>query len=719
MPDGQSALGSLPRFRPPGKKSFETPRTWYFPDLGQAMNAPDEVSSLDRVLDHLEKQGRQESNTQVFLSLLLEQLRLVAAASSARMVAPLTPLGAPPANRLRSDGSAGSSGRPRYITLAAAGETATPDLSAWLGYETSRPADGRPAETENATAALRSVRRRSDSVDFAVGLDNDSFDGGAVVLTLPGSCPAAAESGVLDLVEAFGEIVSDRLHRDRRRCHTHFERLFDRVLAELYQARDRAAVIATAAHDMPHLLGCPRIAVARQHGKQRWRVAAVTGAESVTHRTEAIRELERLAARTNDARRPLLLQAPANVSLSSADDGGAAEGRTVPANDPDTLLLPMPRTEAAANGHPRSTPVTDVAIVQWSPEHAEIHGIIRRLQRIYPHLLTAYAATGERERSWLSRGLSRFADRRRGLRPLLAALAVTFLAAIALPVINQPVDFNIEATGTLEPVDTRTVFASRDGSVLELLAAEGNRVRAGERLVQLRSADLELRQRELEGEFATSQRRLEGLKVALNQLPAASSESLADSRRLAAEVDSMKQKLTGLAALQKLLQEQRDALTLRSPISGTVVTWDARRQLETRPVRRGDAILKVAKLSGPWRLRLWLPDREVAHVTRAITANISAGVERADTGLPVTFKLLSRPGESYRGHVASIGSTVQTRAGRGPVVRVDVFFDRDEIDELQLGSTARAQLHCGQRSWLYVWTRTLRETLQRRFWSLP
>ena len=65
------------------------------------------------------------------------------------------------------------------------------------------------------------------------------------------------------------------------------------------------------------------------------------------------------------------------------------------------------------------------------------------------------------------------------------------------------------------------------------------------------------------------------------------------------------------------MRQQLAELEVHSPLAGVVITWDAERQLAGRPVKRGDSLLTVADLSGPWELLLDVPDGRAGPILAA------------------------------------------------------------------------------------------------------
>ena len=98
---------------------------------------------------------------------------------------------------------------------------------------------------------------------------------------------------------------------------------------------------------------------------------------------------------------------------------------------------------------------------------------------------------------------------------------------------------------------------------------------------------------------------------------------------------------------QAILMTERKDLELRSPIAGTVLTWNAKDLLAARPVTRGQALLTVDDLSGPWVAELQVADNRIGHVLDA--------QEKDKSELPATFILATEPGVNHDGRVARPG----------------------------------------------------------------
>ena len=164
-------------------------------------------------------------------------------------------------------------------------------------------------------------------------------------------------------------------------------------------------------------------------------------------------------------------------------------------------------------------------------------------------------------------------------------------------------------------------------------------------------------------------------------------------------LDSLKRKL-------EIRESQRELLTVNSPISGEVMTWNLAERLRSRPVQRGQLLLDVAKLDGPWTLELNLPDRRIAHVLRADKVS--------DEPLRVTFLLASQTAKTYSGRVVKLAKATRVDPEIGQNLLVTVEFDPTEVEFRKPGSVVQAKIHCGKKPLGYVWLHSVFEFIQSR-----
>jgi multidrug efflux pump subunit AcrA (membrane-fusion protein) len=308
----------------------------------------------------------------------------------------------------------------------------------------------------------------------------------------------------------------------------------------------------------------------------------------------------------------------------------------------------------------------------------------------------------------LSRALARIrwlAEARQLPKTVLALLAV---ASAVAALVLIPADFDLEARGELLPKLRREVFATDSGVIGQLSVDHAQQVNAGEPLLVIRKPELDLEFRRVAGEMQTAEKKLSSIQAERLENASTSAEARRRVRQLAADEEELKEELRGLREQYAILEQHREDLVVRSPIDGEAITWNIKELLEARPVERGQALLTVADLSGPWELELHLGDHRAGHLL--------AAREALKPELGVTFALLSDPGVEYRGTVSDVAAATELDEDGRPIVRVTVDFDRERVPALRTGATATAHIHCGRRAVGYVWLHDLFEFVQSHWW---
>jgi multidrug efflux pump subunit AcrA (membrane-fusion protein) len=304
--------------------------------------------------------------------------------------------------------------------------------------------------------------------------------------------------------------------------------------------------------------------------------------------------------------------------------------------------------------------------------------------------------------SWLLRPLAAVKHQVTAHLPR-TVIVLAALAAAVTALVKVPAEFNVEATGRLEPIVRRDVFAPRSGLIEELLVAHGDDVKKGDEMARMRDPQLDLELKRVGGELETAQRQLDAVRATRTNR-AIRDTNPTDAYRLSAEERELQQRLENLRRELELLRREREALVVTAPIAGRMLTWDVSNRLAARPVERGEVLFSVADLADKWQLELDVPDDRIGYVLAAQQA--------IQTDLPVRFRLSSDDREKHEGHIAEVCQTANVdesaNAAPSPKVLVKVALDKLNLSyaarrELRPGVSARAQIACGQRPVGYVW----------------
>jgi multidrug efflux pump subunit AcrA (membrane-fusion protein) len=267
---------------------------------------------------------------------------------------------------------------------------------------------------------------------------------------------------------------------------------------------------------------------------------------------------------------------------------------------------------------------------------------------------------------------------------------------LALTFVNT--DFEIEATATLMPREVRDVFATASGTVQEIQVTHGEQVEQGAVLALLDDPQLDLEAERVRGELETVRKRLEAIAVARTDRQ--TREELSPDRLpLSAEAKQLELRHASLLEQQAILTKQREALTLRSPIAGTVLTLNVQDLLRGRPVERGQVLFTVGDATSGWELDTRVPQDEIGHLVAAADAS--------DEPLSARFRLVGDRQHTYTGHVSEIAETAvvdpEQLAEELPEVRVRVAVDDETLAAAKPEMQARLRIDCGRRSLGYVW----------------
>jgi multidrug efflux pump subunit AcrA (membrane-fusion protein) len=463
------------------------------------------------------------------------------------------------------------------------------------------------------------------------------------------------------------------------------------------------------ANDGRGVIGCDRLSLLVARGR-RCRLLTTSGVSRIEQRSGAAQRLTRVAELVRRTDEPAFyadgqsdaLPPVAEALEQHAEESHARQIVAVPLRKPtERPHDDSASREKAKRGSRRDRPQFVLIAEQFDARCLERD----RVADVAEVCTTALYNAWEFDRlplGWLLRPLGAIKNQISWHLPRTVFVLAAIGAAIAALILVQA-DFNIEASGTLQPVVRRDVFAPRSGLVDEVLVAHGANVPAGAPLVRMRDPALDLEIKRVDGEVETAQRQLDAVRATRTNR-AIRETNPTDAYRLSAEERELQQTLTNLRLELEMLRHERDQLVVTSPIAGRVLTWELSHRLDARPVERGEVLVTVADLSNEWQLELEVPDDQIGHVL--------AAQQELEPELPVHFRLTSDDRELHDGHIAEICQTADVEgdaaSAPSPSVLVKVKLDKMELseasrDELRPGVSARAQIACGRAPLGYVW----------------
>ncbi|WP_153556539.1 efflux RND transporter periplasmic adaptor subunit [Roseimaritima sediminicola] len=453
-------------------------------------------------------------------------------------------------------------------------------------------------------------------------------DGLIEVFQRPDTAPET-QKGYLKFLQQMCDLATEWLRGQKLRVFSDRQVLwqqadsFARAAHESLNAKQTAYIIANEGR---RLIGCDRVSVAIKKGRK-CKVQAISGQDTIENRSNIVAALNLLSTRVVAAGEPLWHDGttedlPPQIEEALEDYVDQSYGRNI-------AVLPLrepqrddSKEESGAAGlvdrdNAHRGELIGALIVEQIETDLPPDVFRARVNLVYEHGTRALANSLEHSNLflmplWRAIGKATWVLRARTLPKTLAITGVILAAILALFLV--PMELQLEAEGTLEPDVRQQVFANVDGEVLEVLVGHNSLVEEGQELVRLRNRDLELQVVETIGQINTANAELDRITGVLT-----SNKDLKRSERdqLIGERAEAMIRLKNLQEKFDLLDEKQKSLVVRSPIAGTVLTWDVEKNLFSRPVSTGQVLLEVADLYQPMHLELNMPEKRMSHLDAA------------------------------------------------------------------------------------------------------
>jgi multidrug efflux pump subunit AcrA (membrane-fusion protein) len=469
----------------------------------------------------------------------------------------------------------------------------------------------------------------------------------------------------------------------------------DTFARQVHGSLDPQEVAHRVANGARSLLGCDQVSVAIRRGRKT-EVAAVSGAPTVDPRGPLPRAMTALFARVLAWGERLVYAGqrdpglPPNV-LQALDDYLAQS------NSRFVVVVPLRDERERAEERPRSALLVESFGAEFAREEIE-----SRLERVIPHAATAlYSAAehGQAPLRGLSSLLSGMRNGVRGRRGASSAVALGLALALVAMLTFVSIPLRLDSRGELLPSDRQIVYSRLSGRIIEVKTRHGETVVRGQELLLMEDPELQLEVEQLGLKVSAAEQRIALLNQQIGK------ETGSEERNaLLREKSSQEYEMRRAAAERDiLLQGARDPrrAPVVSPLTGKVVTFDAREELVGKTVKPGDPLLRVARTEGPWEVELFIPEGHVGAVRE--------GLDRSPAGeLELDLLLASHPHRTFKGRLQRTGLGGETTVKDNVVVlpaRVRVT-DPDLIGRLEgmpVGVEVRAKIHCGQRPIGQVW----------------
>jgi multidrug resistance efflux pump len=498
--------------------------------------------------------------------------------------------------------------------------------------------------TVPAGSALLPLAAKGRSVESNVAPDDETHDVAAAALALlakvlgASTLEAAAHHLVANLAHDFQlDAASIGLHEDGR------TRLLASTRAGAVDAQDESTQRLIAAMDEAIEQG---VSLAWPHGMSSSGTASSGTATSITASATMPLEPIRLA---HEALHRKVGGPIATVPLGlNGDTFGAlcVERRSG---------LPISADECLRIEHLMAL---SVPALRWMQ-----HGTQSWRKRAWRDVRRAYAAL--------------LRPQRRNTRRVLAAAALLFVFLAAVPLERE-----VSGRARVEGAEQRVLAAPTDGFVKTAHVRPGDRVKAGDALVDLLDGDLRLD--------------LERWGSQLAQHENAYAAAMAKSDRAAASTSLSR--ISEAQAQLALVDDQLSRGRVVAPFDALVIQGDLSQSIGA-PVRQGDTLLTLAT-TGDYRVIVEVDEVDIA---------------RVHAGEPGRLSLSSLPWKSQDIAVTRIAPIAKAVEGRN-VFEVEARLLQGGPD-LRPGLLGRAQLVVGRAPPLWAWTDHLLDRLRVAWWS--
>ena len=531
--------------------------------------------------------------------------------------------------------------------------------------------------------------------------------------------PPLAQKGYLRFLMQMCDMASDyfkslqlRSLSDRQSLWSRLEE-FTRLIHQSLDPRETAYMLANEAR---RLIECDRVTISVRRGRRQV-IEAISGQDVVNKRSNVVRLLGNLATVVAGARENVWFCGDTSQLAPQIED--ALQQYVDEAHSKTVIVIPLgrpapPPVDEADVDRPVDPPPPVGAMIVEQIEDSRITPQLRqRVEVVAQHGAVALANAVEHNEIflmplWKAIGRSKVITEARMLPK--TALVTGVIVVVLMMLIFAPWPYKLHARGTLEPVLRRDVFAGIDGIVDEVCVLHGQRVEAGDVLVRLRNSELKQQILEIEGQLAANQKQVATIRRELADLRMLSAQ---ERNRLTGQLAELEARQISLTAQLAILREKEKELTVLSPISGDVVTWDVYNRLINRPVNRGQVLMRVADTSGDWELELHMSEDRMGEIALA-----RQQVKNADPSqdLMVEYVLATDPGRTRTARVKDIYVSAEVLPEEGNVVMIKVAVDKNDFDATQLrpGATVSAKVRCGTRSMGYAWFRDLIAFIQTR-----
>lgn len=585
---------------------------------------------------------------------------------------------------------------PRYQVIAAENQQ-----HQGLLYEVGRNQNGLSVRSEAVSDAPEAANMLLIAVPI---MDRQNRFWGVLELLQRAEINNETQSGYMKFTSQLASLFARwQEQHDLRAASISDEQWANRVtfVREIHRSIDLNECTYAIANETRRLLKADRVVVAVEQGGK-YRVKAVSSQDRFDNRGNVVKKLTRVINSSIKTDTPLWLtgntdQLPPKLASQVNEYLDESHSRTL-AVLPLIVEPPKPKDELTRRSRGRPRKIGGLVVEYFDQEvaEAEVEGSLSLVKSESTVALENALATNSVFLLPLWRSLGKLRDflwtnyRKRTIAALVA------LGLLTAAMILWPMDMKIKVDGVLQPEVRKNLFAKMEMVVKTVHHDHNAQVQAGDLLLTLESEPLDQKLIELTGQIDTLNQQIESLRRQLNQVDRfTEGPPNQTALQLAAQLDQLDIERRGVLELKRNVEKQREALQIFSPISGTVMTWDAKRKLEGLPVQFGQPLLSIADLSGPWQVELLIPQARAGYIRDALA-------RAGGKDIPADFLLTTDPNTRHKGRLVRISDRAETNAKGLTEFRAIIEIDSDKLIAPQAGAGVIARVNCGPQPMGFV-----------------
>ncbi len=427
------------------------------------------------------------------------------------------------------------------------------------------------------------------------------------------------------------------------------------------------------ANEGKRLVECDRLCVGVRHGRK-VTVEAVSGADVVEKASTQVRRMRALLNAVLKLNEKLVYKGEKDEGLPP--DLAYALDEYLAETQPKFLVVLPIRDEREKD--PKK-PARSVLLLECYNPPEQTEPMVQRLEVVGKHAAGALYNAAELKRipfGFLWRPLGKIQEGLGGKNRMYAMGAAVLVALLAVCLVLIPYPLKMEAKGEFLPEYVKNVYSPTDAEVRKILVQSGDRVVAGQPVIELFSTTLQEKYTTAEAEMLKSNYLVSDYDtlIAAPNLPRERTDELRQLRaKELATVNSRRELLSQMRSMYNLVDGRGKAgfltanadrfdANVRGGTDGRpawmVLSATNNSELTHKTVRPNEPLMRLGYIEGPWRVELKIPQRNIGHTLNALS---TPGMYKTDPNkiengkpapyLDVDVLLTSAPDTSYPGRL--------------------------------------------------------------------